>query len=1255
MTAINFEHNWEMLDYGISSPESTQTDFLRSKVYLDPADFDGATYYFEVVAVNSAIAADNLQTINSSFEDDWWDQWGWVEDHSGIGTNTPTLTRTTDNAVDGSYAGRIQYTGKTGDSGGVIALTGTLTGAGTIAPGDQVAVGFNLRGVPTGCDVRIGVRWYDSAGAYVNRSFDTLTINDTGMDRYTAVSTVAPANTSQCAIGLRIEGIADGDSVDLYFDCARIEMGTTANEYTGGSSPLTVSLVNQTADPDTVAATVSVSPTTDAARFRSAAFVPTTGANNYVVRLPSTTKDSLRVYAARIVIVQVAATKTKLQFPLLNANYSVFSSANDNTVAVDSRTEATYGHTTSAYYSKWRHVAANLGTVAAGSSWEFEAILASSAAVNTVCSLCVDGDTATVLASVTSTGTTVMRYVSAFADDDADFANDAIFSCYIKGDDTNAAMLQRAALYVKLTPITKVECFLRYSFQIGAGTTAQSYGMQRLRLTTSSYSGDLVAYYSEAVGACADAANCYMPRAVISTSSLSGVDISGAGIAFASATRGWMRSAAWIPPADGRDIYRYRLATTASSSLTIAFIVVSVSVTGGGGGGSVPGLTFDAAAFDPLAFDAAATTPPEPPTPPTNPPATQTNILFDGTLRITVARAALPRTYHDFTPILLPGLSFSNTNPGGFGEATFSIAATELGAELTYVGHTMAKTDRVKITHGTTPKTLFEGQITNDVSRPTVEDGEAFYSVTAAGLWFKAGQRGDFCRTWSDPDTGRWFEKATGGPWQVDTDGKLEVKLEGGQSIKAAGTHSLYYWLDDGMGDPDDRIIGIIGISAGRTKNLVTPDVSWNARLQSSDSPWGTWTTEQSWSDLDEWTGATAEAFYIPVGASVKALRLKLEATAAIGSGEMLLDRYISLTKVAVLTSHMITYHRDQIDSVDTGSGTITMLQSLGPLTIKVGDRVFISDTAAAYDGWRKVTWGDGVAFRVGVTGAGAGAGYVFTAPTVDEAIGYIADDTGLATGSWWDYDAPAGLGNWGLEARPHMSRAEAIETLAATHPSPLDYGFWDDDSFHCYEREDPPSHGYLVDSSLPGIEFDVHADTEESPTHVKVLYSFRDVDGGDSVYPDGTLRAVYWPDEPDWGDASVVLDVWDQWADLSLETSQAEAIGKQIIAWMAANAYVGTITIATSTVPLFVGGTYATAWIRAGEYIEDANFATGPLQISSVEVDVDSGVTTLGIGENRRDFVARITGARRWQGSPLGHLGSRMPLHQTRPLRRRT
>jgi hypothetical protein len=633
---------------------------------------------------------------------------------------------------------------------------------------------------------------------------------------------------------------------------------------------------------------------------------------------------------------------------------------------------------------------------------------------------------------------------------------------------------------------------------------------------------------------------------------------------------------------------------------------------------------------------------------------TETNPLFDGTLSVTVGG-------HDFTAALLPGLSYSNTNPGGFGECTFRIEASSPYVAYVRDGHTMAKGDAVVIAHGSTPVTLFQGTITNDLSRAVIEDGQAYYEVTAAGLWWRAGLRKDFCKTWADDDTSKWFERETGGPWIVNTEGKVEIRLEDGQSLKAGSSKSLYYWLDEGMGDPDIDILGIIGISAGRTLDMATPTVNWRASLSSSDSPFGSFADEETWYDLAEWTGT---AFYIPVtGTSgAKALRLKLGAftNAVSGMGQ---DRYISLSKIAVLSSTMVPY-RDQIDTI-AADGTIT---PVGGIDLKIGDRIFICNTDANYDGWHTVTAGDNTAFKVdAVTGVGPGSGYYFNGPYVDFAV----FDTALATGlTTWSSAQPGGIGNsnWGLRLRPHTSRADGIEDLVATNVDPLDYGYWDVSgvpTFYCKERATPDAaNDYLINASSPGIDFDVRKQAEDTPDAVKVLYQFRDVDGGTSAYSDGTVRSVYRGTSGaftgDWTDASYFIDVWEDWAGLLLETQQAEAIGDQIIAWLGANAYAGSITIATPTIPKRGGGTKNLAYVRAGDYVGESNMesalgATTRLLITSFEMGVDGGVATLGVGEDRRDFVARITArARPHVSSPRERIGSGSGTSYRAPRRRR-
>jgi len=590
------------------------------------------------------------------------------------------------------------------------------------------------------------------------------------------------------------------------------------------------------------------------------------------------------------------------------------------------------------------------------------------------------------------------------------------------------------------------------------------------------------------------------------------------------------------------------------------------------------------------------------------------NPLSDGTLAVEIGGL-------DVTAAVLPGLGYSNTNPGGFGEATIRLPATDPWSPYNVA---VVKGAAVTIKHGAASVTLFEGEVTNDVSHAVIEGGTAYYDVTCAGLWWKAGQRGDFCRVIGDDDYGQWFERGDNQQgFTVTTDGKLEIRLEEGQSVKANARCSLYYWLDNGMGDPAAVIDSLLGV--------VAVDVNaehWHASIEGSDSPWGTWTALDA---LATWAWDSQTSAPLRVDAACACIRITMWVSDDGVRKNVPADLFITLTKAMVARG----IWDFSITGITKASPAVVTTSAAHGL--KAGDRIFIngSDSVASIDGWRTVGTGlSPTTFNmtgVNVTGSAGADGGLVRAKRVDEALADIALTTGLATSSNVQ-TVGIGLGNWGLNVRPHVSRAEAIDLFAMTHSAPIDYGFWEGAAFNRKERATPAAaNDYLIDSNLPGIDSAVFAATEESPTHVKVLYKFRDVDGGTSVYPDGTVLAVYRPYVPTWDDASVVLDVWDEWADLSLETGQARDLCDQILAWIAANAYQGEHVIATPTVPLRTTGTKLTAYIRGGDYIEDANLAntnlaTGRLMITSFSMDADSGVATLGIGENRRDFVARIT-----------------------------
>ena len=291
------------------------------------------------------------------------------------------------------------------------------------------------------------------------------------------------------------------------------------------------------------------------------------------------------------------------------------------------------------------------------------------------------------------------------------------------------------------------------------------------------------------------------------------------------------------------------------------------------------------------------------------------------------------------------------------------------------------------------------------------------------------------------------------------------------------------------------------------------------------------------------------------------------------------------------------------------------------------GDRVAFRRSAytTGPHGWYNVTVIDATRFSVPVQGSDAATLEVLRGVRISDAMRAVAGESAAITtglGATWDANN-IGLLHYGLNVRPHDTRAGAIDGFAMLHSAPIDYGFWEDDDFTCAVRSIRPTpNSYVINSSDPAIDYAVFKDVENSPAYVKVLYSRRDTTG---TMPPGTVQSVYRPSAPIWEAAAGVVDIWDEFADVQMIETEAQSIGDQILSWIDHNQYVGTIRIATATVPLRAGGTKNTCYIRAGDDIEESNHAIGRLMITSVVFDPDSGAATLGIGETRRDFVRRI------------------------------
>lgn len=601
------------------------------------------------------------------------------------------------------------------------------------------------------------------------------------------------------------------------------------------------------------------------------------------------------------------------------------------------------------------------------------------------------------------------------------------------------------------------------------------------------------------------------------------------------------------------------------------------------------------------------------------------NPLFDGNLVVTIGGVNVTADVIDIGPI-------TTTNPGGFGSASMTLKATAAGAWGAYHA-SVVRGAVVTVVHSGT--TLFEGEVINDVSHAIVQSGDAFYRIECAGLWDKAGRAESFSVLMTDSDYSEWWvSDRANKSFDADTNGRLYLGITKGSSTVANSRASIFYWIDGGIG-PSSSSVDIKYFIA--ELNYDVGASNWYADISTSPTnPWGTWTVQQSWNN----TTATAGMMILALPAGTKCIRVSMYSNAdrSPDTTPISADRWFEWSKVCVAGASCLYVS----GATMTSTNPTTVTTGATNHSLEAGDRVALkrSGGSTGPHGWYTVaSVPSPTTFTIAEMGSSSYTLDVFRGPRTRSIMSVVAVDASFSAnlGSSFDTDYSGTL-DYNAVARPHTARSAFIDDIASRIPDKTDYGFWDSGVFYCKAVGLPPSNNdYVIDGNLPGIDFDVFKNDEAAADYVKVLYAYTRLSdygpdgwagtGWDQI-PESTTLSVWYPSEPTYNDASVRASVWDQWQDTAMSYGMASNIALQIKGWLDSNAYVGTIRIATPTVPKVLGGTKNTAYIRAGDYIQNSRFSSGRLRITSTSLDPQSGVVTLGIGENRREFVARINTA---------------------------
>ncbi|MEK7705014.1 MAG: EGF domain-containing protein [Myxococcota bacterium] len=209
-------------------------------------------------------------------------------------------------------------------------------------------------------------------------------------------------------------------------------------------------------------------PAATAARTRlRTTFTPTPGANIYRLKLPGTTTTSLvQVSAARIVVRQIGATRTRLYYPLINGAQDYFAvSATDGGTVGNVPPEQKYPQ----YHAAFRKNAAAYGELAPGTPWTFDAVIntpSSSCPANAKLFNLQTGVAAGGSVSTTS-ATPVLLTSASFADNAANFTEGDDFGVKIGALTCGYGAIYKAGLWLRLVPLRRGEVCYRVSAEYG--------------------------------------------------------------------------------------------------------------------------------------------------------------------------------------------------------------------------------------------------------------------------------------------------------------------------------------------------------------------------------------------------------------------------------------------------------------------------------------------------------------------------------------------------------------------------------------------------------------------------------------------------------------------------------------------------------------------------------------------------------------------------------------------------------------------
>ncbi len=338
-----------------------------------------------------------------------------------------------------------------------------------------------------------------------------------------------------------------------------------------------VNLINSAS---AVVGTLTVPATTTNPLRMRAVFTPTAGKNIYRLRLAaSTAAGSLQVLSARILVTQVAATRTRIYIPLLSSGAAPQSG--DGASPIETTQLGTYGNLNSG--SLYRRDPSAYSELEDFNPWEFEAVVATGGGATGTVGLYNTTQSALVQETETEfTNTNPTLVNSPFDEGVANFTtiNDledfsVSMTCKYGCAAAQNSVLYKAGLWVRLTHLTKAE--IPFRIALGNTSAGATLDTERTRMTLAKFSNPVVNFQSVLTPPASGSATMSLKTVGTLDTLLTGAStVTGSTLAYPSGGKTWNRSGAITLTTDDRFVPSFT-ATGGSASVNDATLIIQTS------------------------------------------------------------------------------------------------------------------------------------------------------------------------------------------------------------------------------------------------------------------------------------------------------------------------------------------------------------------------------------------------------------------------------------------------------------------------------------------------------------------------------------------------------------------------------------------------------------------------------------------------------------------------------------------------------